>query len=225
MKPLLVVIFSVLLHIHAKGQSNTFVIDSSKFNKPVMIVLDSLYNADQAPRLAYLKARNNKAGASTIDSLKNIMHQQDQENLKMANTIIAKYGWLGPQKVGMNASQALFLIIQHADLSTQIRYLPLIRTAEKKDEIESSNLAILEDRINVRKGKKQAYGSQGFIDKKSGNMYICPISDPDQLDKRRKSMGMIPMSEYVKSMHIDWNLDAYKKMLPELEKMVTEQKP
>lgn len=160
-----------------------------------------------------------------LDSLTTIMHQHDKENLKTANAILAKYGWLGPQKVGMNASQALFLVIQHADLNTQLHYLPLIRRAEKNDEIESSNLAILEDRINMRQGRKQDYGSQGFTDKQTGKMYIYPVSNPDKLDYRRKSMGMLSMKEYEKSMNVDWDVDAYKKMLPELEKIVAQQKP
>jgi hypothetical protein len=225
MKPLLVLLSSILLGISANAQVNTFEIDSSKFNRPLMIILDSLYKADQGPRLEYFQARNNKANAKTIDSLTNLMHQHDQENIKKVDAIIAEYGWLSPQKVGYQASLGLFLIIQHADIATQERFLPLIQAAEKKGETTSSNVAILEDRINVRRGRKQDYGSQGFTDKQSRKMFIYPISDPDRLEDRRKAMGLIPMKEYVKSMNLEWDLDAYKKSLPELDKIVARQKP
>jgi hypothetical protein len=51
------------------------------------------------------------------------------------------------------------MVIQHADLPMQERYLPMIRKAERDGEILSSNLAIMEDRIAMRHGEKQIYGS------------------------------------------------------------------
>jgi len=207
-----------------KAQITSFNIDSNKFIKPAMLVLDSIYLDDQNPRYQFLEAIKHKEKPATIDSLRNVMRQKDQRNLNKVKLIIQQYGWLGPQKVGMNASQALFLVIQHADLTTQKQYLPMIQTAEKKGEILSSNLAILEDRINMREGKAQLYGSQSFTDKRTGQTYINPIADPDHLEERRKSMGLIPMKEYAKLMHFEWNLEAYKKMLPEIERIAAQLK-
>jgi hypothetical protein len=219
MKCSLILFFSLFLGIELQAQVKTFKIDSSKFNKPVMIILDSLLQKDQGIRYEFQSAIQEKAGPARMDSLLTIMHQQDKENLAIVKSLIAKHGWLGPQKVGINASQALFLVIQHADLATQEQYLPLIRAAEKKGQILSSNLALLEDRINMRKGLKQVYGSQGFPDKQTGRMYIYPVVDPDHLDKRRASVGLEPMAEYAKALGMDWNLEDYKNMLPEIEKL------
>ena len=189
-----------------------------------MATLDSIYQQDQAPRLKFLDAIRQKEKATAIDSLRKIMLQKDQENLRKVISIIDQYGWLSPQKVGMNASQALFLVIQHADLATQKKYLPMIRAAEKNGEILSSNLALLEDRINMRDGKKQIYGSQSFTDKQTGQLYFYPIAEPDHLDERRKSMGLVPMQEYAKLLNTAWNLKAYKEMLPEIEKLAAQRK-
>lgn len=224
MKHPIIFILLFLLGTKTYAQITSFEIDSSKFNKPLMTILDSLYKIDQTSRYDYLNALKNKASQSTIDSLLSIMRKKDHENLATARAIISKYGWLGPQKVGMNASQGLFLIIQHADLKTQEQYLPIIRIAEKRGELQSSNLAILEDRILMRKGIKQIYGSQGFSDQSTGKKYIYPIADPDQLDKQRKSMGLVSMHDYAKAMNIEWDLEDYKKMLPEIEKIVASQK-
>jgi len=213
-----------VLTLTADAQVNSFNIDSSKFIKPVMITLDSIYQQDQAPRLKFLDAVRQKEKAPAIDSLRKIMLQKDQENLRKVKSIIDYYGWLGPQKVGMNASQALFLVIQHADLATQKKYLSMIRAAEKNGEILSSNLALLEDRINMREGKKQIYGSQSFTDKQTGQLYFYPIAEPDHLDERRKSMGLVPMQEYAKLLNTAWNLKAYKEMLPEIEKLAAQRK-
>lgn len=52
-----------------------------------------------------------------------------------------------------------------------------------------------------------------IIEKDSVNVII------DNLDKRRKSMGLPPMSTYV----ANWNLDEYKNKLPEIENIVKQQ--
>ncbi len=217
MKRLTLLMFIIILAIDSKSQVTSFEIDSSKFNKPLMATLDSLYQNDQTVRYDFLKASKNKASKSVLDSFLNVMRKTDQENLRLVKEIIRKYGWLGPQHVGLNASQGMFLVIQHADLATQELYLPIIRSAEKDGHLLSSNLAILEDRILMRKGLKQIYGSQTFNDKLTGKIYFYPIEKPDQLEVRRKSMGLVPMAEYANVMNMDWDLAGYKKMLPELE--------
>jgi hypothetical protein len=224
MKHSLIFFTLLMLGFNLQAQVSTFQIDSSKFNKPLMRILDSLYQKDQGIRYEFQSAIEQQAGSTRMDSLLNVMHQRDKENLTLVKSLIAKHGWLSPQKVGIDASQALFLVIQHADLATQENYLPLIRAAEKKGEILSSNLAILEDRINMRKGLKQVYGSQGFPDKQTGRMYIYPVVDPDQLDKRRAAVGLVPMAVYTKAMNIEWDLEAYKNMLPEIEKLAEKHK-
>jgi hypothetical protein len=215
--PALLLLF-ISLHVCTSAQVNSFNIDSTKFNKLLAASLDTIYNDDQAVRWKFVNAEHNKASSKEIDSLRSLMLQKDNQNLVKVNYILSKYGWLGPQAVGINGSQALFLVIQHADLNTQKMYLPMIIKAEKEGEILSSNLAILEDRINVREGKEQLYGSQGFADKASGKIYIYPIADPDHLDQRRKSMGMIPMKEYRK----DWDIVTYKSMLPQIKALAKE---
>lgn len=212
-------LFLALISNAALAQVNSFEIDSSKFNKKLMQQLDTILKDDQTFRIKWMDMIKAKASPSAVDSVKAIARQQDAKNLIKVKDIIANHGWLGPQDVGMNASQGLFLVIQHADLVTQQEYLPIVRKAEKDGKTLSSNLAILEDRIAMRTGNKQSYGSQGFKDKKTGRSYIYPIIDPDRLDSRRKAMGMPPMKSYVP----DWDLEKYKILLPEIEKIVKDQ--
>ncbi|WP_214229014.1 DUF6624 domain-containing protein [Pedobacter sp. B4-66] len=201
------------------GQVTSFSIDNSKLDKSLVEQLDSIYKVDQAIRITYIEAKQRKESVSLLDSLLNEMHKSDQANLIKVNAIIKKHGWLGPQKVGVIGAQGLFLVIQHADLKTQEFYLPAIRAAEKNGEILSSNLAILEDRVCMRSGKQQIYGSQGFTDSQTGKKYIYPIIDVDNLDKRRIAMGMPLMQDYAK----EWNVEEYKKDLPDIERIVKTQ--
>jgi len=71
--------------------------------------------------------------------------------------IINKYGWLGADVVGEHGNQTIWLIIQHSDLATQERYLPMMREAAKNVKASASDLAYLEDRVALRQGKKQIY--------------------------------------------------------------------
>lgn len=218
-------LFSILsfLGFVSIAQVNSFHIDSSKMDRQLMASLDTLYQNDQAIRVKLVASLRNKGSHNEIDSIRMTMHKQDSLNLIQLNYILSRYGWLGPQRVGVTGSQALFLVIQHADLLTQQKYLPVIRNAVKEGKTFSSNLAILEDRIAMRKGEKQIYGSQSFTNA-TGKKYTYPIEDPEHVDERRKVMGMQPMKEYLASMNNTWDLEEYKKMLPEIEKMAKLQK-
>lgn len=224
MKKFVLFLIFVLFSSAATAQVTSFNIDSSKFNRPLMVKLDSLYQQDQVPRYEYLAARRNNEDAKRVDSLMGVMRTKDKENRIIVSGILDTYGWLSPQKVGMNASQMLFLVVQHADLPMQKKYLPMIVKAEKDGEILSSNLALLLDRINMREEKKQQYGSQSFTDKKTGKLLIYPVEDADRLDEYRKSMGLGPMKDYAKLLGLEWDVQEYKKMLPAVEQVIRDNK-
>ena len=112
--------------------------------------------------------------------------------------IIRQYGWPGRSLVGADASLAAFLIIQHADYEYQKKYFPLINEAMKKGEFAPGNVALLEDRILMREGKKQIYGSQLKRNEKTGRYEMWPVEDEENLDKRRGAVGLEPIAEYLK---------------------------
>jgi hypothetical protein len=112
--------------------------------------------------------------------------------------ILDKYGWLGKSRVGDNANQALWLVIQHAELSMQETYLPLLKKSVEMGESEGWHQAFLEDRILMRNKKNQLYGSQATWDKTIGKMKIYPIDDVRNVNKRREQIGLEPIEEYAK---------------------------
>ena len=139
-----------------------------------------------------------------------VINEKDAENLQKVKQIIAQHGWVGADKVGAKASGALFLVVQHADLATQQTYLPLMRAAVQEKKARPDSLAWLEDRVAMRSGKKQIYGSQINVDK-AGVARIFPIEDPENVDHRRASMGLSPLADYVKYWNIVWDIEAHKK--------------
>ena len=201
MKPTLILVICIFVfHIAGHSQVTSFKIDESRIKTELLPALDTLYNEDQSLRIKFGELITSKAPQKAIDSIHTIIKQKDSINIIKVTKILNQYGWLGPQDVGFKGSMALFLVIQHADLKTQQKYLPMIKKAEKE-------------------GKKQIYGSQGFNDKTTGIRYIYPMIHPDRLDQRRKSMGLQPMKEYMG----EWDLNQYKKKLPEILKIVKEQ--
>ncbi len=148
-------------------------------------------------------------------ALKRQSEQADAANLPQVEAILAEHGWLGPAEVGPDASGALFLVIQHSDLATQKKYLPLMRAAVKAGKVPGRSLALLEDRVALREGRPQIYGSQLRSDG-GGPLHVQAMEDPDHVDARRASVGLPPMAEYLKNWRLTWDLAAYKKQLPEL---------
>lgn len=143
------------------------------------------------------------------------MAAADATNLPKVEAILTQHGWLGPDEIGPKANGTLFLVIQHADLSVQEKYLPLMRAAVKAGKAHGGALALLEDRVALGEGRPQIYGSQ-LRSEGDGPLYVQPIDDPDHVDERRAAVGLGPMAEYLKHWNLTWDLEAYKQQLPEL---------
>jgi len=120
----------------------------------------------------------------------------------LEQTLLDQYGWLGADVIGAQGNATLFLVIQHADQATQEKYLPMMREAVKNGKGQGSSLALLEDRVALRQGKKQIYGSQIGRDMGSKLYYVQPLEDPDNVDKRRAQVGLQPLAEYISQWQI-----------------------
>jgi hypothetical protein len=135
------------------------------------------------------------------------MRHADSLNLPKVMDILDKHGWVGPAVVGQQGNITLFLVIQHADLKTQLKYLPMLREAVRKGDAQPSHLAMLEDRVALRQGKKQIYGSQVARDNTTGKYYVENLADPKNVDKRRAAVGLPPLAEYLKHWGIEWKVE------------------
>jgi hypothetical protein len=128
----------------------------------------------------------------------------DSCNQVRVKSIIAKYGWMGTSLIG-NYNQALFIVIQHADSATQEKYFPLLQQSVEEGESRPSDMAMMQDRILMRRGEKQIYGSQ-VVYSKTGEQIFYPIDDEKNVNIRRAKVGLQPMEEYGKYFGIDYKL-------------------
>lgn len=129
------------------------------------------------------------------DNLFRKMNETDLIHSKRLSQIINTYGWPTISKFGSEAAQYSFLIIQHADVATQKKYFPMLERAAQQGEASWQNVAMMKDRILMREGKRQIYGTQ--ITGMNKMMMVYPIEDEAHVDKRRKEMGLEPLDEYL----------------------------
>jgi hypothetical protein len=129
----------------------------------------------------------------------------DKRNLERLEEIVRQYGWPGKSLAGEDGEKAAFLIVQHGDLAHQEKYLPLLEEAGKKGEAPPSEVAMLKDRVLVREGRKQIYGTQLRSGPDTGGkLVLLPINDEEHVDERRKSVGLGPLAEYVKQFGLEY---------------------
>ena len=202
-----------LLEIIKRNQEK----EDAKLNKGLMIILDSIYKDDQLYRLKINEIEKNYGWESKeMKTLWATIGLKDSINLIKTKAILDKYGWLGKDIIGDPGNTTLFLIIQHADLATQTKYLPMMREAVAHGKAATANLALLEDRVAIRQGKKQIYGSQIARDPDTKEYYVSPLEDPDNVDTRRAKVGLNTMAEYVQYWQMKWDPESYKKELPKI---------
>lgn len=189
-------------------------------NKPLVAKLDTIYQEDQKYR-KQINIMEEKYGQESIEvkELWKIIEKTDSINLIKVVSILDKEGWLGPEIIGGIGNTTLFLVIQHADLATQQKYLPMMRKAVSEKKASPSSLALLEDRVALGEGRKQIYGSQIGTNPLTGKNYVLPLLDPDNVDARRTEVGLPPLADYVKYWEITWDVAQYKKDLIMIESL------
>lgn len=115
----------------------------------------------------------------------------DKENTEYMVSLVDEHGWPKISEVGEDASQAAWLLVQHADHDPdfQARCLELMKTLPE-DDVNQIHVAHLEDRVRLNRGQPQLYGTQ--FELKGSELVPKPIEEPEKLEARRAKMGLGP---------------------------------
>ncbi len=149
---------------------------------------------------------SDQALASTIRAI-------DRAHADRLKEIVDHIGWPTREMVGLKATQAAYMVIQHAghDNEFQNRCLALMVDLVEEGELPASYVALLTDRIRVFQNQPQVFGTQMSMASNEHGVLVptptVPIEDPEHLDDRRKLMGMPPHREFVSAIAV-----AYKAM-------------
>ena len=98
----------------------------------------------------------------------------------------------------------------------------MLREAVTAHKARPADLALLEDRVAMREGRRQIYGSQLRGTAKSGQYELFPIEDPMHVDERRASVGLPPLAEYLQHWNLTWDPADHLKQHPQNEKLERE---
>ena len=125
--------------------------------------------------------------------------QVDSANTARLTELVEQYGWPLRSRVGEEAAQAAFLVVQHSPSHEfQKRMLEALGEAAELGEADRSDVAMLMDRVLIHEGRPQLYGTQFRIE--DGRLVPYPIADVEGVDAARAAMGLMPMSEYVEAL-------------------------
>ena len=86
------------------------------------------------------------------------------------------------------AALAVWMVFQHNSLEQQQIFLPQMEEAVRNGDVAPFYLAMLKDRIDVREGRPQKYGTQIAPDGK-----LCPLLDASRVNEWRQEVGLPPL--------------------------------
>lgn len=166
-------------------------------------LLSKAYDRDQAIRieLARLGKAANTGGYtdSLIDSLVMLseeMERIDSRNLRLVDSILRDGIPVG---LAEKSYDAIWIIIDHAPLDVQKKRLPMLKRAAKEGFISPNRMAALSDRIAMREGRRQRFGTQSYQTVVDGKptLYIWPVRNARRLNARRQQINTCTIEEYV----------------------------
>ena len=122
----------------------------------------------------------------------NLMCASDEDNLNWLKEEVARDGWFDIRKFGVAADHAAWLLVQHADGAPdyQAYVAQLIEPKIGNGDTNPDNFAQLTDRVAVRAGRAQTFGTQ--MECVNGQWLPPRIADPEELDARRAKLGLAP---------------------------------
>lgn len=144
---------------------------------------------DQAVRDKAIAAKHDKPSVMAMVAV-------DKDNLAWLKPLVLKHGFPTIAQVGEQGVSHAWTLVQHADsdLAFQEKVLHELASRLQSGGIGKSEYALLTDRVRVDQGKPQVYGSQFAL--KHGKLVLSPLEDPQHVDRRRATMGMMPLADY-----------------------------
>jgi hypothetical protein len=143
------------------------------------------------------------------------------KNAEKLNEIIDEIGFPTIEKVGIDASESAWLIIQHSISIPDFmkKCLKLLENVALENKVYEKNLASLTDRINVLEGKPQLYGTQFDWDK-NGELSPNKYDDLSKVNIRRLKIGLNTLEEQTKIIRLKAEIENQRvpKNLHEREK-------
>ena len=150
----------------------------------------------------HLRAFSSEENLAFGQQIGSRMTAVDIANTAEIKKLLGKYGWFGISEFGAQADNDAWLLVQHADRDPEFQreVVSRLEPLAARGETKPAHFALLFDRVALSyndptKQTLQRYGTQGRCTG-PGTWAPFPVEDPDNLDERRRSVGLPPMAEY-----------------------------
>lgn len=151
-----------------------------------------------------LKEKDEKLRAQLIKNgtLSNGYNQEmkaiHDSNAEELNRIIDVIGFPTAEKLGEEASNAAWLIIQHSIGQPDFmkKCAALMEIEVENGQVDKVNFAYLTDRVAVFEGNSQLYGTQ-FDWNENGEMSPVKIDNYEKVNERRKAIGLNSLEDQI----------------------------
>lgn len=172
--------------------------------------LDSLlrvvHDRDQAVREEVIRlSQQVPPSADSLMAAYARMQAVDAENQRVVSDLLGR-GW--PEGLPDEANETIWLVIDHAGLGMQKRWMPLIQRQAETGRISKSSYATLLDRMLMREKRPQRYGTQtvsvsrmieGDSTRREQQCWLWPVADSGRLDSLRSTVELGPIGAYLRT--------------------------
>jgi hypothetical protein len=179
-------------------------INEATFNGNLFQLIDSLAREDQKWRHLSREMRN----SGNSDSVKlaetyEMMRRTDSLNHLALIDIVARHGFPDYDQLGAEGTHNFWLLMQHQDQHPDFQedVLKRMEIAVGQQKADGKDYAYLLDRVMVNTGKQQVYGTQMTLNAEGTSFEPKPCVDPENLDKRRASVGLGTIAAYIEIMN------------------------
>ena len=148
-------------------------------------------------KIADLKLRDELVRSGQLfEGYNEEMESLHNKNAEALNEIIEQIGYPTISKIGAEANEAAWLVIQHSIGKPEFmkKCAALLEKAVTDEQADAKHLAYLTDRIAVLEGKPQLYGTQFDWDA-NGELSASPLDDFEKVNQRRKTLGLNSLAE------------------------------
>ena len=143
--------------------------------------LEWVFERDQYDRMLWLLASSKRTESpARVEKLARRAMDTDSTNLQLVSRILSETGYPRKSKVGDFATLTVWMIIQHSDLGRIKQFLPQLEEAASRGDLAHAYLAATKDRIDIREGRPQKYGTQ----------FNCPLLDSLRVNEWRQEVGL-----------------------------------
>ncbi len=156
-----------------------------------------MLNSELSERLLQLLAedqdglRQYRAGTLSLGEINRAIRVRTEEARK-----IFKIEFPKKRLVGEDAYRAFIALVLHSDDPEFMDQVANTIRASETEDADKSHAAFIIDKLLVREGKPQRYGTQYSAINEDGSVAFVPFEDPKEIDSRRAEIGLSSMKEY-----------------------------